>query len=192
MQVGNNFLYHCLQKILNLVVFTDLKIISLKNRLIMWSVAVVSDQVRKSMFICYHINVHTYRQTFLITQKEDRLFYYLISNGKRARDSGQMVQHPRFLSPLLSGWQRKWHWVVPAQGFKTPVWHSIKTVQKNQLIFYVLQNNQILTHWSSTICRILPICPIYSAHPVYLNTRCLLLRPAYVRSFRSHYYGLTV
>ena len=78
---------------------------------------------------------------------------FLVSCGKAAIGSVHILLHPRFLSRLLSGWYRKWHWVAAAQRFKTPLWytqygsnmpvhnwHTSKPTNLNALINHILQN----------------------------------------------------
>ena len=60
MQVGYNFLHHCLQQIVILVDIMVLKNYISEKHTHLSSVAVSSDQVSKFMLIVYHINIYIY------------------------------------------------------------------------------------------------------------------------------------
>jgi hypothetical protein len=71
--------------------------------------------------------VHSVFLKLLKIRMDLRHLQFLASNGQAATDSVHILLHPRYLPRLLSGRLRKWHWVAPAQRFKTPVCYSTKS-----------------------------------------------------------------
>jgi len=51
-----------------------------------------------------HSDIYSFFLLFVTTHVAIRHLQYLVSNGKAATSSGQMILHPRFSLQLLSGW----------------------------------------------------------------------------------------
>jgi hypothetical protein len=68
-------------------------------------------------------------------------------------------------------------------------------LKDSKLLYDIRQktaNKQTLMHWQTTFYRTLTTSPVYSAHPIHLNPRCLPLWPSYIRRFPRHYYARTL